>query len=227
VTATTTLDPGAPTATPTATPTIDPGAPTATATPTVDPSASLTATPTATHTPTTAPPTTTFTPTVTPTPTLTLTPTLTPTPTLTFTPTATATATPTFTPTATPTPQEAPLDGNHNLTVPLDSAASLSDFVSYPAGDTEDRLFYGVSGMNPNPSLPGGQARLVIAAGCFGTGLEHVEFFTGGQTFSCGETLVDRAIAFDSRTGSVFITAMGGTGTHVQWVLTATATRLN
>jgi len=68
---------------------------------------------------------------------------------------------------------------------------------------------------------------LVIQATCFGTGTEHVTFFTGGQTYSCGQTLVDREVTYDSRTGQVTITATGGEGTYVQWVLTGTATRTN
>ena len=84
-----------------------------------------------------------------------------------------------------------------------------------------------ISGMNPNASQSGGRARLVIAASCFGQNTDQVQFFTGGQTYSCGQTLVDREVTYDSRTGSIVITAVGGTNTYVQWVLTGTATRLN
>jgi hypothetical protein len=38
---------------------------------------------------------------------------------------------------------------------------------------------------------------------------------------------VDREVTNDSRTGQVTITAVGGSGTYVQWVLTGTATRVN
>jgi hypothetical protein len=113
------------------------------------------------------------------------------------------------------------------LDIPLNNTASSLDFVSYPGGDTEDRVRWDVTGMNPNPSLPGGQARLVIAASCFGNGTQHVQLFTGGQTYSCGQTLVDKDITYDSRTGSIVITAVGGDGTYVQWVLTGTATQTN
>lgn len=57
--------------------------------------------------------------------------------------------------------------------------------------------------------------------------MANIQFFTGGQTYSCGQTIVDREVTFDSRTGQVTITAVGGTGTYVQWVLTGTATRTN
>src|SRR5690606_17080204 len=137
----------------------------------------------------------------------------------------TATLTPTYTPTV--EAQVAPPDGNYTLLIPLDSTSSVTDFVSYPGGDTEDRVFWDVSGMNPNAALSGGRARLVISASCFGTGTQHITFSAGGQTFSCGQTIFDREITYDTRTGSVIVSAVGGTGTYVQWVLTATVTRVN
>ena len=158
-------------------------------------------------------------------------------PTLTFTPTSspttqtqpTATYTPSYTPTTPPAAQVAPPDANFNnpLNLPLDSTASVTDFVSYPGGDTQDRVRWDISGMNQNPSLSGGRARLTLAVSCFGTGLENVTFFTNGQTFTCGQTIVDREVTYDSRTGQVTITANGGEGTYVQWVLTGTAVRVN
>lgn len=169
------------------------------------------------------------------TPTATNTPTSTPTHTPTNTPTSTPTHTPTtaLAPTFTPTVQNevpvAPEDARFNapLNIPLDSTASVTDFVSYPGGDREDRVAWDITGMNPNPSLSGGQARLLISVSCFGTGTQNVQFFTGGQTYSCGQTIVDREVTADSRTGSVVITAVAGEGTYVQWVLTGTATRTN
>lgn len=183
-----------------------------------------TATYTLTHTPT-------YTPGSTRTLTLTYTPSYTPTWTPTYTPSYTPTRTPTYTPSFTPSPPvpEAAPDANFNapLNIPLDSTASTTDFVSYPGGDREDRVRFDITGMNPNPALSGGRARLVITASCFGTGTQNIQFFTGGQTYSCGQTLVDREVTYDSRTGQVTITATGGTSTYVQWVLTGSATRLN
>jgi hypothetical protein len=111
--------------------------------------------------------------------------------------------------------------------IPLDNTASVLDFVSYPGGDREDRVRWDITGMNPNASISGGRARLVISASCFGENTGQIQFFTGGQTFSCGQTLVDQEVTDASRTGSVVITAVGGDGTYVQWVLTGTATRVN
>ncbi|MCB9455599.1 MAG: hypothetical protein H6671_06400 [Anaerolineaceae bacterium] len=125
-----------------------------------------------------------------------------------------------------------PADSNYVLvgaswSIPLDTTASVTEFVSYPGGDTEDRVRFSVTGMNPNSSLSGGRARLILAVSCFGTNTDQVQFFTNGQTFTCGQTIVDREVTFDSNTGSVVITAVGGAGTYVQWVLTGTATRVN
>lgn len=141
----------------------------------------------------------------------------------------TATYTPSYTPTTPPAAQEAPTDANFNnpLNLALDSTGSVTDFVSYPGGDTQDRVRWDITGMNPNSSLSGGRARLILAVSCFGTGIENVTFFTGGQTFGCGQTIVDREVTYDSRTGQVTITAVAGDATYVQWVLTGTATRVN
>lgn len=150
-------------------------------------------------------------------------------PTFTYTPTYTPTVThtPSYTPTTPPPVPTAPPDGNYVLNVALDSTGSSTDFVSYPNGDTEDRLRWDVVGMNQNSALSGGRARLVIAASCFGTGTQNVQFFTGGATYACGQTIVDREITYDSRTGSALITAFAGNNTYVQWVLTITVTRIN
>jgi uncharacterized protein YraI len=150
--------------------------------------------------------------------------------------TATHTYTPTTVqqqPTATHTPTApapvAPEDARFNspLNIPLDSNASTTDFVSFPSGDTEDRVRWDITGMNPNLALPGGQARLVITANCFGTGTDQIRFSTGGRTYNCGDVIVNQNVTYDQRTGSVVITAVGGTNTYVQWVLSGTATRSN
>jgi uncharacterized protein YraI len=154
-----------------------------------------------------------------------------PQPTATFTYTATQASTATYTPSYTPTvpAPTAPPDANFNnpLNIPLDSTASVTDFVSYPGGDREDRVRWDITGMNPNSSLSGGRARLILAVSCFGTGTQNITFFTGGQTYSCGQTIIDREVTYDSRTGQVTITAVAGEDTYVQWVLTGTATRVN
>lgn len=215
------------TSTPVATNTPGPS-PTPTATSTTGPS------PTPTYTYTPLPTVTPGGPTVTYTPTASNTP---PQPTATYTPSytptqqqpPTATYTPSYTPTTPPAAQVAPEDARFNnpLTIPLDNTASVLDFVSYPGGDREDRVRWDITGMNSNSALSGGRARLVISVSCFGENTDQIQFFTGGQTFFCGQTIVDREVTFNSKTGSVIITAVGGQGTYVQWVLTGTATRIN
>jgi hypothetical protein len=142
---------------------------------------------------------------------------------------ASPTYTPSYTPTTPPAAQTAPDDARFNnpLDIPLDTTVSVLDFVSYPDGDREDRVRYSVTGMNNNSSASGGRARLVISVSCFGENTDQIQFFTGGQTYTCGQTLVDREVTADSDTGSIVITAVGGSGTYVQWVLTGTATRVN
>jgi uncharacterized protein YraI len=152
----------------------------------------------------------------------------------TYTATQTVQATATYTatqllpsPTNTVPVPTAPPDANYVLNVPLDGTVSVTDFVSYPNGDTEDRVSYSVTGLNPNSALPGGRAQLVISVSCFGTGTNQLLIRADGQNYSCGQTVIDREVNFDSNTGAVIITATGGTNTYVQWVLTGTATRLN
>ena len=151
-----------------------------------------------------------------------------PTPSATYTPGGpTATYTPSYTPTTPPAAQIAPNDTNYTLIVDLDSTESVTDFVSYPQGDVEDRVSYDVRGLNNSVAMPGGRAQFVIQATCFGEGTEHITFVADGQTYTCGSTVLDRTVNADSRTGAVTITAVGGDATYVQWVLTGTVTRLN
>lgn len=147
-------------------------------------------------------------------------------------PTATQAATQPDQPTATFTltqvfEQIAPQDSNYVLNAPLDQTVTLSDVVSYPNGDTEDRVSYNVTGLNNNVALPGGRAQLVITATCTGTNPEQIQFRGDGQNATCGQNVINREVNADSDTGGVQITAVGGTGTYVQWTLTATVTRLN
>jgi len=171
------------------------------------------------------------------------TPTITNTPTATFTATATDTATPTSTATVTPTPtttdtprpsptvfvQIAPEDINPNspLNILLGNTVSVSDFVSYPDGDTDDEVSWDVSGLDEDISASVEQAHLVITANCFGEDTTSIEFTVDDQIYNCGDTIVDEDITFDTKTGTVMITAFGGDDAYVQWVLTGTTTRLD
>lgn len=163
-----------------------------------------------------------------PTATHTVTPTATGTQAITATVTTTTTVTATATPTVTATQQVAPPDSDLNdpLNIALDSSASVSDYVSYPDGDVEDRVQYEVTGMSQDPAASGGRARLTITANCTGTGMDQVQFYVGGLTYGCGQTIVDQEVTYDTRYGLVVITAVGGQGTYVQWTLTGNATRI-
>lgn len=198
-----------------------------------------TAVPTATFTP---PPTggnATSTPTlpggVTPTPTATLPGGVTATPTQPTGPTATPTQ-PTG-PTATPTPtqpqtQVAPADSDYFLNVDMGNQngaftqGTISNVVSFPSGDTEDRVFFSTNNIN-NQGGSGTLVRQIFNFTCSGTGTEFMEFFSGGQTFGCGQTYIINAAGPDSDTGSIRIRATGGNGTFVQWTVQMQVERLN
>ena len=168
--------------------------------------------------------------TVTPTATATEPPTATaapPTPTETPAPTETATEVP-ATPTATDVPvQVAPNDADYQLTIPLGDTTTISDVVSFPSGDHEDRVAFDISGLEPNRNLSGGRAQLVIIATCIGTGTESITFFTGGRLYHCGDTIIDRTAIAATRSGSIVVTAARGENIYVTWSLTGSAVRAN
>jgi hypothetical protein len=139
----------------------------------------------------------------------------------------TAIPTPTETPTPVQPPEASPDDSSNGvLAVPLDGQAQASDLVSYPDGDTEDVVVYDVSGLDTDPTAPGGRANLQIDLLCSGMGAEYIQFVIDGQTYTCGQRFT-REVTFGSRTGSVRIKATGGTGTYVQWTLAGQAPRVN
>jgi uncharacterized protein YraI len=136
------------------------------------------------------------------------------------------TATASYTPTATLAAIVAPPDSNYAMQVPLDQTVSVTDFVSFPDGDTEDVVSYGVTGLNNSVALPGGQAALTLSFSCFGTGTQFISFIVDGQTRSCGQSY-NRTVNADSNTGAVRVRATGGEATYVQWVVTGSAPRTN
>lgn len=159
--------------------------------------------------------------------TYTVTPTGTGTPTTTVTATTTsATATPTVTTTATQQVAPPDTDLNDPLNIALGASVSVTEYVSYPDGDTTDQVQYEVTGMSTDPATSDGKARLVIQATCTGSGTDQVTFYVGGLTYGCGQTIVDQEVTYETRYGLVVINAIGGQGTYVQWTLTGTATRV-
>jgi hypothetical protein len=152
-------------------------------------------------------------------------------PTATTAPTSTPTEAPTIipaTPTATEIPVEvAPNDANYQLTIALGSSAAVSDAVSFPSGDHEDRVFYDISGLDSSANAANGKAHLVIKATCSGTGTDEVTFFAAGSLYHCGDTIVDRTVTSETHSGSIIVTAASGDNSLVEWSLTGSATRAN
>jgi uncharacterized protein YraI len=156
------------------------------------------------------------------------------TPTLSGTPSATPTLGASPTPTLTPTlaAQVAPADNDYNLNVDMGNTqgaitqGTISNVVSYPNGDTEDRVFFSTNNIN-NQGGSGTAVRQIFNFTCSGAGSEFIEFFSGGQTFGCGDTYIIQAATADSDTGSIRIRAVGGSATYVQWTVLMQVERLN
>ncbi|MEO8396622.1 MAG: hypothetical protein ABI700_26755, partial [Chloroflexota bacterium] len=132
------------------------------------------------------------------------------------------------TPTATEIPvRVAPNDANYQLNLALGGTGSVSDAVSFPAGDHEDRVFFDITGLDSNTTGADGRAHLLISATCSGTGTETVTFFAAGRLYHCGDTIVDRTVTAENRSGSILVTAASGDNTYVEWSLTGSAARAN
>lgn len=149
-----------------------------------------------------------------------------PTATPTLSPTPTQLPTETFTPSPTVFVEIAPNDNEFNnpLNVPLGNTVSVSDFVSFPDGDREDKVMWDVTGLSEEAGDE--QAQLVIIATCFGNEGSLIDFVIGDTAYECGDTIVDEIVTTESKSGMVTITAISGDDSYVQWVLTGTATRL-
>ena len=139
------------------------------------------------------------------------------------TPTDSVGATPTYEvdPTATTDPgmSIAPADANYTLVIPYRGQATVSDYVSYPAGDVEDRVAFSISGIGNTP--PQHLARLRIFANCEGLNQGYITFQMGTAKFGCGEYIVNKEVTADSDTGTIRIYAYAGA--YVKWTLVGTA----
>lgn len=132
-------------------------------------------------------------------------------------------ATPTYvadpTYTAGPTDPIAPPDENHNWAIPYNGASEISDYVSYPTGDVEDRVVHSVSGIGNAP--PNNIAHLIVFATCEGVGTEFITFQVGTAKFRCGEKIIDKEVNADTDVGTIRVFAFGGA--YVKWTLNASA----
>ena len=116
-----------------------------------------------------------------------------PTPTaVTNNPTATTTTnnpTPTYTPTE-DVPIAAP-DGDYNLVIDRDDGGQFSNDVSYPNGDTSDRIRITIDNLSNQP--PNSYREMSILVTCFGDGAENLSWGTGGPNSptakKCNESL--------------------------------------
>lgn len=144
------------------------------------------------------------------------------TPTYTYTPTTEgATAPP---PTATTSEQTAPPDNDYFTEVNIKGGSStVSGAISYPNGDTTDKIFYDVTGFDSVKTS--GDVQLIMV--CSGTGTENVRvnFNNVGSvgTVTCnGSATTTKFHTNDSDQGFVRIDLIGGSGAYVNWSLTLT-----
>jgi uncharacterized protein YraI len=99
--------------------------------------------------------------------------------------------TPTYTPTATEDAQIAVIDNDHNMTADRDSGGQFTNDVSYPNGDTSDRVRLTIS--NLTNQTPNNYREMSILVTCFGEGAESLTWGTGGPSSptakKCNEAL--------------------------------------
>ena len=101
------------------------------------------------------------------------------------TPTATTDTnnpTATYTPTATATEdsQIATIDSDHNMTADRDAGGQFTNDVSYPNGDTSDRVRLTIN--NLSNQTPNNYREMSILVTCFGEGSENLSWGTGGPS---------------------------------------------
>jgi cell division septation protein DedD len=137
-------------------------------------------------------------------------------------PTATTPAPTATTPAPTePAAQIAPPDNQLNLTIDRDSGGQLTDAVSYPDGDTSDRVRVTIS--NLTNFSPNSTRDVTLTLVCTGSGTENISWGTGGPSSptpnGCGQS-ISVFHGFDSNQTFVNIN-MSGPG-YVNWTLVAT-----
>ena len=143
------------------------------------------------------------------------------------TPTYTATntgPTPTYTPSYTPTEavQIAPPDNDYFTEVNIKGgSATVSGVISYPNGDTTDKIFYDVVGFDSVTTA--GEVQLVMTCSGSGTGNVRINFNNVGNvgnTTCPGNTT--KLHTTDSDQGFIRIDLIAGNNAFVNWTLTLT-----
>jgi hypothetical protein len=113
------------------------------------------------------------------------------------------------------TAQTAPPDDAYFVDINIKGGqATHSDAVSYPNGDTEDEVFWNISGFDS--VTQSGDLQIIIS--CDGEGLSNVVFTMANATYSCGD-VVDRFVTDDSDSGLIRVTATGGSDIYVTYTI--------
>lgn len=124
--------------------------------------------------------------------------------------------------TATTAVQIAPPDSQtFRFDVDRNNGGSFTEVISYPEGDTSDRIE-----MRVNLGQVGGEATrtVTISLNCNGTGTQYVRFAItspNGQRYSCGQSITTRYSAPYS-TGYYYVFIEEGGPSYVQYTLVAT-----
>lgn len=147
-------------------------------------------------------------------------------PTPTYTPTTDSQQTgPTATPpseqpTATATLQTAPPDGNHTWDVDRNNGGTFSDAVSYPEGDTSDRITVRV---NLGQLAPNNDRNISFTITCSGTGTQYLTFHRSSpnaQAYTCGQSITWR-FTHPFGTQDFYVVLSNGPA-YVSYTITAT-----
>lgn len=138
----------------------------------------------------------------------------------------TATITPTPTATA-PSAQTAPPDSdpryNFELNFKNNETRTISDTISYPDGDTTDRVTYRVTGFDSVTF----SATSTITLVCTGPGSENarVRFGTGGGSVPCNGATSSFQHGEFTATGQFTVFLESGSGAYVTWTAVVTSAR--
>lgn len=131
---------------------------------------------------------------------------------------------PTLAPTMTPTTESpaAPPDADpHRWDVDRNNGGTFSEFVSYPSGDTSDRVELRI-----NLGQVGGEATrdVTVTLNCNGNGTQNIRFTRtspNAQRFGCGQSITFRYSAPFS-TGMYYVFLEDGGPSYVNYTLVAT-----
>ncbi len=126
-------------------------------------------------------------------------------------------------PTATPSAPAAPADASsHTFNVSRDGTSQFQEVISYPNGDTEDRIFVRI---DLNQSIGNQTRNVTFTLVCSGTGAEYVRWGTNPNSagLTCGGSTT-RFFTYDSDTQYYYVLIPSGSGTaYVNYTLVATA----